>query len=85
MWLEIKKKKKKKLNLHSTCGNTSKHVTSSGTHLRSLAPGQHNSEETSQEWRVVGDTVYTLTGPGIEPTSTANIAMSLSTKPSSRH
>ena len=32
-----------------------------------LAPGRHSSEETSQRWRVVGDTVFDLTGPGFEP------------------
>ena len=32
-----------------------------------LAPGQHSSEETSQQWRVVGSTVFDLTDPGIVP------------------
>ena len=46
-----------KSNLHYTRRNTPKRVTSCGTHLRGLAPGLHSSEETSQRWRVVGDTV----------------------------
>ena len=44
-----------------------KHVTRGGAHLRDLAPGQHSSEETSQQWRVNGDTVLDLTGRVIEP------------------
>ena len=43
--------------LNYTRGITPKRVTSCGAHLRGLAPGQHSSEETSQWWRVVGDTV----------------------------
>ena len=31
-------------------------------HLRGLVPGQHSSEETSQRWRVVSDTMSDLTG-----------------------
>ena len=46
---------------------TPKRVTSGGIHLRDLTPGQHSSEETSQRWRAVGDTVSDLTGPGSEP------------------
>ena len=46
-----------KSNLHYTCRITPKRVTSCGGHFRGLAPGQHSSEETSQRWRVVGDTV----------------------------
>ena len=46
-----------KSNLHYTRRITPKRVTSCGAHLRGLAPGQHSSEETSQRWRVVGDTV----------------------------
>ena len=48
---------KSKSNLHYTRRITPKRVTSCGAHLRGLAPGQHSSEETSQQWRVVGDTV----------------------------
>ena len=44
-------------NLHYTRWNTPKRVTSGGAHLRGLAPGLHSSEETSQRWRAVGDTV----------------------------
>ena len=46
-----------KSNLHYTRRITPKRVTSCGAHLRGLAPGLHSSEETSQRWRVVGDTV----------------------------
>ena len=46
-----------KSNLHYTRGITPKRVTSGGAHLRGLAPGLHSSEETSQRWRAVGDTV----------------------------
>ena len=31
------------------------------------APGQHDSEVTSQRWRAVGVTTSDLPGPGIEP------------------
>ena len=56
-----------KSNLHYTRGITPKHVTSGGVHFRGLAPGQHSSEKTSQWWQAIGDTVFDLTGPGIEP------------------
>ena len=42
-------------------------MTSSGAHLRGLAPGQHSSEGTSQRWRAVSDTVPDLTGSVIKP------------------
>ena len=32
-------------------------VTSGGAHLRGAALGLHSSEQTSQRWRAVGDTV----------------------------
>ena len=48
---------KSKSNLHYTRRITPKRVTSCGAHLRGLAPGLHSSEEMSQRWRVVGDTV----------------------------
>ena len=48
---------KSKSNLHYTRRITPKRVTSCRAHLRGLAPGLHSSEETSQRWRVVGDTV----------------------------
>ena len=41
-------------------------VTSDEAHLCGLAPGQLNSEETSQQWRADGDTMFDLTGRGIE-------------------
>ena len=40
--------------------------TRGGAHLRGLALGRQCSEEISQRWRAVGDTVSDLTGPGIE-------------------
>ena len=49
--------KKSKSNLHYTRRITPKRVTSGGAHLHGLAPGLHSSEETSQQWRAVGDTV----------------------------
>ena len=58
-----------KSNLHYTRVILIKRVTSGGVHLRSLAPGQHSFEETSQRWRAVGDTVSNLIDPGIEPTT----------------
>ena len=48
---------KSKSNLHYTRRITPKRVMSCGAHLRGLAPGLHSSEETSQRWRVFGDTV----------------------------
>ena len=47
----------KKSNPYYTRRIARKRVTSCGAYLRGLAPGQHSSEETSQRWRVVGDTV----------------------------
>ena len=44
-------------NFHYTRGITPKRVTSGGVHLHGLAPGLHGSEETSQWWRAVSDTV----------------------------
>ena len=55
--LRSKKQIKIKSNLHYTRRITPKRVTSCGAHLRGLAPRQHSSKETSQRWRVVGDTV----------------------------
>ena len=49
--------KSKKSNFHYTRRITPKRVTSCGAHLRGLAPGQQSSEESSQRWQVVGDTV----------------------------
>ena len=47
----------KKSNLHYTRRISPKRVTSGGSHLRGSVPGLHSSEETSQRWRAVGDTV----------------------------
>ena len=58
-------KKAIEINLHNTRGITPKRVISGGVHLRSLAPGQHSSEETSLRCRTVDRTVSNLTGPGI--------------------
>ena len=44
-------------NPHYARGNTRKHATSGGAHLHYLAPGLLSSEETSQQWGAVGDTV----------------------------
>ena len=44
-------------NLHYTRNVMSKRVANGEDHLRSLAPEQHNSEETSQRWQTVADTV----------------------------
>ena len=38
-------------------------------HLRGFAPEQHSCEETSQQWRAVGDTACDLTDPVIKPTT----------------
>ena len=45
---------------------TLKRVTSGRAHLRGLTPEQHSSEERSQRWRAVGNTLFHLIGPGIE-------------------
>ena len=50
-------KSKIKSNLHCTRVIASKLVTSGDAHLCDLARGLHSSEETSQWWRAVGDTV----------------------------
>ena len=68
-----------KSNLHYTRRITPKRVTSCGAHLHGLAPGQHSSEESSQRWRVVGDTVD-LTGPGIEPQTSCTDSVRLATE-----
>ena len=41
-------------------------LTSVGTHLRVLAPGQNSSEERSLRWRAVGDTVSKFSHLGLE-------------------
>ena len=50
-----------------TRGFTPKRVTNGRANLRDLTPVQHSSEETSQRWRAVSDTVSDLTDPGFEP------------------
>ena len=39
-------------------------MTGGKAHLHGLVPGQHSFEETSQEWRAVGDTVSNFTDRG---------------------
>ena len=56
---------KGKSNLSHTRAITPKRVMSSGIHLRGLAPGQPSYEETSRQWRDVGNTVCDLIGRGI--------------------
>ena len=58
--------KKIKSSLYNTCRIVPKPDTSVGTNLRGLEPGQHNSGETWQRWRAVGDAASDLIGPGIE-------------------
>ena len=58
---------KSKENLYYTCGITLKRVTSVEAHLSGLAPGLYHSDETSHEWRAVGDAVENLNDMGIEP------------------
>ena len=72
-------------NLHYTRGIMLKRVTSGGIHLRGLGPGQHSSEETSQQWRAIGDTVSNLTDRESNPRPLASIAMSLSTTPTGQY
>ena len=79
LW-KLNSKFKIKSNLHYTRGITPKRVTSSEAHLRGLAPGLHSSEETSQRWRAVGDTVPFLTGPGIEPQTSRTESVRLATE-----
>ena len=46
-----------KSKLHDTRHITPKRVTSGGAHLRGAALELQSSEQTSQRWRAVGDTV----------------------------
>ena len=46
-----------KVNFQYTRGVSLKRVTSGEAHLQGLNPGQRSSEEASQRWRAVGDTV----------------------------
>ena len=69
--LKCKDNKKKRwgwsTSKNHTRGITLKRVTSSGDHLRGLAPEQLSFKETSLRWRPVGDTVSDSTCPVIEP------------------
>ena len=47
----------KKSILHYTRDITPKRLTSGVAHLRGAVLGPHSSEQTSQRWRAVGDTV----------------------------
>ena len=49
--------KKSKSIFYYTRVHAPKRVTSGEANLRDLAPGLHSSEEKSQRWRAVGDTV----------------------------
>ena len=65
-------------NFQYTRDITPKCATSGGAHLRGLlAPGKRSSEETSQRWRVVGDTVSDLIDPGIEPQTSRTDSINL--------
>ena len=75
----LKSKSNQKSNLHYTRRFTPKRVTSCGAHLRGLAPGQHTSEESSQRWRVVGDTAD-LTDRGIESQTSRTDSVRLATE-----
>ena len=55
------------ITTYSFCYTRCSTEASGGARPRSLAPGQRNSEETSQRWRAVGHSVSDLTGLGIEP------------------
>ena len=68
-----------KSNFHCTRDITPKCVTSSGRHLHSLLPEQHNFKETSQRWQAVGNTASDLTGQGIEHTSPSPTTLCLTT------
>ena len=75
---------KMQLNLHHTRGVMPKRVTSGEAHLRGITPEQHSSEETSQRWQTIGDTVSTLPAweSNLEPP--AQITMFLTTIPTGR-
>ena len=72
---------RKNSNFYYTYGITPKRVTSGGAHLRGLAPGQYSFEETSERWRVIGDTASDLPGPGNRtPTSRTDSIIVLPTE-----
>ena len=68
---------KKISNLYDTRSITLKRVTSGGAHLCGLTPGQHSSEETSQRWRTVGDTVTDFGNSNEIMTSRADLKVKL--------
>ena len=55
-----------KRNLQYSRGIAPMCVTRGEAHLLDLETGQHSSEETTQRWRAVGDTVPNMTGPAIK-------------------
>ena len=55
-----------KSNRHYSRIITPKRLNEERAYPGSLAPGQNNSEETSQRWRAVGDTVSDFTDPGFK-------------------
>ena len=74
----LESSKKFKSNLYYTQGNTSKRVTSSGAHLRGLAPGQHSMKKRRSGGDPSGTlSVYDLTGLEVEPLPSTPKAMSL--------
>ena len=81
-----RQKKLKRLSQNSnnyhTPGITPKHVTSAGAHLCGLVPGQHSSEETSPQWRTVGDIVSDLSDSQSKPNPLVTLAVPLTTTPS---
>ena len=71
-------------NLHSSRGITLKRVTNEVVLLRCSVPGQDSSEETSQRWRVIGDNMSDLTGPGSEPLTFRSDSNNVTTTPINR-
>ena len=51
--------------------------------LRGLVSGQYGSNETPQRWRAVGDTVFDVIDPKIEPQTYRTDAVFLTTPPTS--
>ena len=72
---------RKKSNLYNTRGITSQHVTSDRIPLHGFPLGRNRSEETSQWWRAVGENVFTLIWPEIEPQTPATQTTLLTTTP----
>ena len=61
-------------SLRYTRGIIPKRVTSGGVYLRSLAPGPHSSEETSQRWRAFFDSGSDWTDPRIQPQTSRTVS-----------